>query len=39
LLQQSLALKKAGDQLVLKVFRDGEEVEIVVRLASQSMRL
>ena len=39
LLQQSLALKKAGDQLTLKVFRDGEEVEIVVKLASQSMRL
>lgn len=39
LLQQSLALKRGGDELTLKVFRDGEEVEVVVKLGSQSMRL
>lgn len=39
MLQQMLGLKKGGDALTLTVLRDGEEIDIVLRLRGQGMRL
>lgn len=39
LLNQALALKRGGDTLKLTVLRDDDEVEIEIRLRSQTMRI
>ena len=39
MLQQVLSLKKGGDTLNLTVLREGEEIEVEIRLRSEGMRL